>query len=48
MFGYQRTGEKIEQTVTRVINYLVAEGRIVIRAGFLVVPSDGPSSADIR
>jgi len=39
VFGYQRTGEKIEQTVMRVINDLVAEGRIVIRAGFLVVPS---------
>ncbi|HKO57759.1 MAG TPA: DUF3320 domain-containing protein [Thermoanaerobaculia bacterium] len=39
VFGYQRTGEKIEQTVAQVINGLVAEGRIVIRGGFLVVTS---------
>lgn len=45
VFGYQRTGEKIEQTVTQVVADLVAAGRIVMRAGFLVFPSDGSSSA---
>ena len=48
VFGYQRTGGEIEQMVTPVINDLVSDGRIVIRAGFLVIPSDGPSSADSR
>lgn len=47
VFGYQRTGEKIEQTITRVVNHLVAEGRVVLRAEFLVVASDGSRAADI-
>ena len=48
VLGYQRTGEKIEQIVTRVINDFVAASRIVIRTEFMVVPGDGSSYAEGR
>ncbi|HEX6098292.1 MAG TPA: DUF3320 domain-containing protein [Thermoanaerobaculia bacterium] len=38
VLGYQRNGDKIEQTVTRVIDDLVSSGRLSPRGSFLVAP----------